>query len=912
MYPFTMNNFQITISNKNRATIILSALFLLMIRQGVAQEGNGVELHWLGGGSPEISTGVSWGVPFPEGEIRSTTQFELIDSEGAKLPLQAWKLAYWPDGSMKWLGFAAVVEPGDGDGFTLKSTGKSANSVAKSNKVAKENTKSIHIDTGVLQCRIPKSGNQIFSDLRIGNEVVSSGAQLICINQNGPEKELGAQPVKEKFTSEISSVTLEQNGPVRAVIKIEGTHLAVEGSRSWLPFVVRLYFYSDQQSVRMVHTIIYDGDQEKDFIRGLGVAFDLPMDEEVYNRHIRFSGENGGFWDEPAQPLIGRVPFSTGKENTYESQLEGQRIAERSDLTEEQVFLVENLASWNDFKLVQDNSEGFRIQKRTGSEAAWIDAGISKRSEGMAFAGDVNGGLAVTIRNFWQSYPASLEVRDMRKDTAQLRAWLWSPDGPAMDMRHYDTIPWGHTLKAAYEDVQPGFSTPEGVARTSEIMLFATPEVPSLEKLQKITLLGNNLPLLTASPEYIHDIPVFGIWSLPDRSTEGKAWVENQLENAFDYYHKEVDKRDWYGFWDYGDVMHAYDEGRREWKYDVGGFAWDNTELMPHMWLWYYYLRTGKEEAFRMAEAMTRHTSEVDVHHIGKFAGLGSRHNVRHWGDGSKEVRVSQAAPGRFYYYLTTDERIGDLMRESVEASNNAIGEIDPLRLILEKNEYPTHARFGPDWMALVGNWMTEWERTGDTQYRDNILVGVESFAKMPYGFFSGRKAALGYDPETKKLYQLDKEDIGFSHLSVLMGGPEIAFELTQLLKNKQWSRLWLQFAKIYGASVEIVEEEFGVKTQLGEPGPWYARLPAYYHHVTGEKSYATRAWEDFLGYSEHDVLTNFEMKKYEGNETLEPLYEVPGVSTNNTAQWSLNAIQLLELIGDDLPENHPRFQEKK
>lgn len=888
----------------------MSAVFLLMTQQGTAQEENRVALSWLGGSSPGISTGVSWGVPFPEGEITSANEFQLIDSEGEQLPLQSWKLAYWPNGTLKWLGFATVVEPGDGTGFILRSTGRSTISTAKSNLIVQENENSVHIDTGVLQCRIPKSGSEIFSDLRIRNEVVSSGAQLICINQSGPGRELGAQPEKEKFTGEISRVTVEQNGPVRAVVKIEGTHHAADGSRSWLPFVVRLYFYNDQQPVRLVHTIIYDGDQEKDFIRGLGVTFDLPMDEEVYNRHIRFSGENGGFWDEPAQPLIGRRPFSTTKENTYESQLEGQRIAERDELTEDQVFLVENLTSWNDFKLVQDNSEGFRIQKRTGSKAAYIDAGVSNRSEGMAFAGDVSGGLAVTIRDFWQSYPASLEVRDIRKDTAQVRAWLWSPDGPAMDMRHYDTIPWGHTLKASYEDVQPGHSTPEGVARTSEILLFATSEVPSLERLNEITVLGNSPPLLTASPEYIHEIPVFGIWSLPDRSTEGKAWIENQLDNAFEYYHKEVDQRDWYGFWDYGDVMHAYDEDRRKWMYDVGGFAWDNTELMPHMWLWYYYLRTGKEDAFRMAEAMTRHTSEVDVHHLGKFAGLGSRHNVRHWGGGSKEVRVSQAAPHRFYYYLTTDERIGDLMRESVEASNKAIGDLDPLRLVRDKSEYPTHARVGPDWFALVGNWMTEWERTGDTKYRDKILMGVQNFSEMPYGFFSGKSGAFGYDPATHKMYQLNQGELDINHLSVLMGGPEVAYELTQLLDDEEWDKLWLQFTQMYGASEEMVEEEFGVSRGLGHRGPWYARLPAYYAKVTGNKEYADRAWEDFLGRSEHDVLTDFDMKKYEGHETLEPVYEVQGVSTNNTAQWSLNAIQLLELVGDDLPEDHPRFQE--
>ena len=56
--------------------------------------------------------------------------------------------------------------------------------------------------------------------------------------------------------------------------------------------------------------------------------------------------------------------------------------------------------------------------------------------------------------------------------------------------------------------------------------------------------------------------------------------------------------------------------------YDVGGFAWDNTELMPNMWLWYSYLRSGREDIFRMAEALTRHTGEVDVYHLGRFEGL--------------------------------------------------------------------------------------------------------------------------------------------------------------------------------------------------------------------------------------------------------------------------------------------------
>jgi hypothetical protein len=108
-----------------------------------------------------------------------------------------------------------------------------------------------------------------------------------------------------------------------------------------------------------------------------------------------------------------------------------------------------------------------------------------------------------------------------------------------------------------------------------------------------------------------------------------------------------VDQRGWYGFWDYGDMMRQYDEPRHQYKYDIGGWAWNNTELLPDYWLWYNFLRTGRADAFRLAEAMTRHTSEVDVHHIGRFAPLGSRHNVNHLGDGAKQPQARLLLPHR-------------------------------------------------------------------------------------------------------------------------------------------------------------------------------------------------------------------------------------------------------------------------
>lgn len=240
-------------------------------------------------------------------------------------------------------------------------------------------------------------------------------------------------------------------------------------------------------------------------------------------------------------------------------------------------------------------------------------------------------------------------------------------------------------------------------------------------------------------------------------------------------------------------------------------------------------------------------------------------------------------------------------MQEVAEHADIAMGKLDPLRLILPKTQYPTHARIGPDWLALVGNWMTQWERTGDKRWRDKIMAGVNSFAKMPYGFYSGEQGAFGYDPATHKMYQLNDE-LGYSHLSVLMGGPEVAFELTDLLQNQKFNKLWLQFCTLWGATPEQTQAVFGKPAELGRQGPWYARLPAWVAHKQKDPEMAARAWDWLLV---DDSQSLFDPVPVAETEALKALQEVPGISTNHTAQWCLNAIQLLELVGDELPRKH-------
>ncbi|HEX4054065.1 MAG TPA: hypothetical protein VHX86_07345 [Tepidisphaeraceae bacterium] len=837
----------------------------------MAQDSRGVEVHWLDGSAPAVTQGVSWGVPWAQGKIQKDTKFGFKDAHGNDVAVQTWPLAYWPDGSIKWTGFAATAGGDLGNTLEVLPGGKPV--APQSAITVKQTTDAIEITNGPSLWRIGRKGTNLVEAISLNNQVVARNGKLVGEVEERSGSDAKQTPSVEGFESDIASAVVEQSGPVRVVVKIEGKHRFTQGDRAWLPFIVRLYFYSGSQSVRMVHTFIFDGDQEKDFIRGLGIRFEVPMREEFQNRHVRLAGDQGLF-AEPIQVIVGR---RNPNPEMYEQQVAGKRIPNLDQLP--MADNVRQMAVWNDYKLTQLSPDGFAIQKRTNPASAWINATGGKQSAGLAFVGDVSGGLAIDLKNFWRLYPTELEINNAGKNAAEVTVWLWSPDAPAMDMRHYDTV--AHGLEASYEDVQPGFSSAYGVARTSELTLHPYPNVPSDEDLWQQAQADQQGALLVCSPQYYHAIPIFGLWSLPDRSTAGRQWLEDQLDKAIAFYQGQVQQRQWYGFWDFGDVMHTYDTARHEWRYDIGGFAWDNTELASNLWLWYSFLRTGRADIYRMAEAMTRQSQEVDVYHIGPWKGLGSRHNVRHWGDGAKELRISQSLFKRFYYYLTTDERTGDLMTEENDAGK-ALLVVDPLRElpgISQEHKYPTHVRIGPDWLALVSDWYTAWERTGDVKYRDRILAGMNSITAMPNKIVSGEN--FGYDPKTRTLHQLTNDQRTPSLLP-LFGGPELNTEIIPVMNDPAWAAAWLAYC------------EKGARRE-----PDNARLTAYAAYITKNPNEGDRAWRQLLSFP-----MRFDSHRVTGAAVPEAIDEIKNISTNATSQWCLNVIELLQLAPEQMPAN--------
>lgn len=794
---------------------------------------------------------VSFGIPFAKGEMTSSQLGKLTV---AGHPCDTWVNARWQDGSVKWAGVATVVDGGNSK--TAYIVSKQPHSVSDKGIIVRRTSGQLIVDNGKTEIFFPLRGKNILDSLLMGGRKVAGNAFLVAGTTNS------------EFNCCVDTVYAERQGRNRVSVRAQGHCVHGAGATMTLPFILRFYIYKGVGQVKMVHTFVYDGDQDKDygdkckdFVNRLGIAFNVPLREAAYNRQVAFSGD-GKMWMEPVQPLDGRRPLD--KNHDYEAdQLRGVRVPDRSEMDSLQRFLVDNWAEWDGYRLSQLNDGAFTIRKRALESRPWIGTFTGHHSNGLAYIGDTDGGLAVSLKDFWQSYPTSLQVDGARSSEARLTVWLWSPDAEPMDLRHYDDH--AHNLEASYEDVQEGLSTPYGIARTHTLFIVPATAYPGTGRLYSLATTLAADPQLLPTPEYLHDKGAFGVWSLkkPSKDTLVNV-VEAQLDKWIDIYRKAVADNHWYGFWNYGDFMHAYDSDRAEWRYDVGGYAWDNTELASPDWLWYEFLRTGRSDIYTMVLAMTRHNSEVDTYHLGPLRGLGSRHNVSHWGCGAKEARISQAAFSRFAYYLTCDDRLGDIMHDEVDA-DTLLYHLDPMRLAEPRSKFPCIAparlRIGPDWLAYCGNWMTEWERTGDTYYKDKIETGLRSIAALPDGFFTGN-LAKGYDPKTGRITYDGDTTLHFTnHLMTIMGGFEVMNELRQMISIPEFERCWLDFADRYKAMSLKNHRHFPVR-----------RLEAYAAWKKGDGARARRTWQSLL--KDKDEF-----------------------STNNAALWSLDAIYMLEVL---------------
>lgn len=168
------------------------------------------------------------------------------------------------------------------------------------------------MNTGKLAVSFPTTGGNLISKIQTANgKTVGENGRLILQSQSGVaehSENRGNSSIQYfDFASKIQNVTVESN-EIRALVTVNGIHQStISGAHEdWLPFVVRFYLYTNSESIRVVHSLVFDAPAEKNFITGVGIRFGVPLaGEKVYNRHVRLAGVDGGLLSEAVQGITG-------------------------------------------------------------------------------------------------------------------------------------------------------------------------------------------------------------------------------------------------------------------------------------------------------------------------------------------------------------------------------------------------------------------------------------------------------------------------------------------------------------------------------------------------------------------------------------------------------------------------------
>src|SRR4029453_5797271 len=104
-----------------------------------------------------------------------------------------------------------------------------------------ESDDAVTVSTGALEMVISRRSPTLFSTLSRGGVPVARDGRLVSLHQdNVHDDNVQAGPgsvSREAFSGEVTAVVLEQRGPVRAVVRLEGSHRPdshAGDSRSWL------------------------------------------------------------------------------------------------------------------------------------------------------------------------------------------------------------------------------------------------------------------------------------------------------------------------------------------------------------------------------------------------------------------------------------------------------------------------------------------------------------------------------------------------------------------------------------------------------------------------------------------------------------------------------------------------------
>lgn len=190
-------------------------------------------------GMARASAPVTVGIPLEASAgITSVSQLGLSGASAGQFR----ELARWPNGSIRWVlvDFQSSVTPGGTTTGVLLTGGSGSFGGAN---LATDNGSSIAVATGAATFTIGKSPFRVFDQVSVGGtSVVSAGGEGFVV-----VSDTGVRYTSANDTG--ASVVIEENGPLRCVVRATGALRQVTGGRL-CDYLIRLHFHRGESSVR--------------------------------------------------------------------------------------------------------------------------------------------------------------------------------------------------------------------------------------------------------------------------------------------------------------------------------------------------------------------------------------------------------------------------------------------------------------------------------------------------------------------------------------------------------------------------------------------------------------------------------------------------------------------------------------
>jgi hypothetical protein len=589
---------------------------------------------------------VSLGVPFPRGALTDAGQVRLLDAKGGELPIQTSALARWdPAGSISWLRvhFQALKASATASRYVLEYGAPSRARPQQSIRITELEDVYV-VDTGPLRFGVPREQGGVISSVFLdtnGNGSFEPTEQLIVESEAiGPYLVDRNSKLYRASLDRKARVQIEQQGPLRAVFRIESWYVAQDGAKL-CKHVTRASAFAGLPHLRLEHTWIMTAASGEAAFKDIG--FTLPT---VKTREVVFGTEDGPFH------LYNRFPryLIQSTEKHYEVQAAYQRL------------------------FVSDAKERHPIRWRAMVEGAHAPGWMALRGE--------RGGMALAVDEFWQNFPKELGI-----DGNEATFHSWPRHGrprnrPLSDdtVSKLDFVHGGEvldfTVPKEMADYKPVNSYEQrfingavasnaiGAAKTHRFAVTFFPPSATTAQVQSEVSAVADSPHALASSEWMAATGVFG----PMHHRDPKGFPE--IENAFDLWSRIVPRLNrigsWYGMWLYGQLHTTY---------NVPAERWDIYRVFNQMhhsgprWPWLMWVRSGQKDLMDFALANTRIVADVGFcHHSrpefeklgwpkGKIRGaLTDYKGLVPWHSGSRNPDYnSMTAFLMWHYYFTGD-----------------------------------------------------------------------------------------------------------------------------------------------------------------------------------------------------------------------------------------------------------------